>query len=131
MTGSGKVFTKTFTGQTAGATFKVGCKFSYAGGMAVTKTFSYTIGKTCAGTGVVNTTISEPFFYPNPVQNILHLQLTDENNRLVITNMLGKRVFDNKVSSNYKLNMSTFDTGVYFIRVENASGIFNGKVIKN
>ena len=68
--------------------------------------------------------------YPNPVQNILHLKLSDENNRLVITDMLGKRVFNDKVPSNYQLDMSTFNTGVYFIRVENASGILNGKVMK-
>ena len=130
MTGNGKIFTKTFTGQTIGATFKVGCKFSYAGGMAVTKTFSHTVGKICSGTGFEKTIVSTPFFYPNPVQNILHLTLTDENNRLVITDLSGKRVFDNNVPSNYKLNMSTFDTGVYFLRVENARGVLNGKVIK-
>ena len=130
MTGNGKIFTKTFTGQTIGATFKVGCKFSYAGGMAVTKTFSHTVGKICSGTGFEKTIVSTPFFYPNPVQNILHLTLTDENNRPVITDLSGKRVFDNNVPSNYKLNMSTFDTGVYFLRVENARGVLNGKVIK-
>jgi hypothetical protein len=45
---SGQKFTKTFTGQTIGATFNVGCKFAYAGGMSVTKTLSYTVGATCA-----------------------------------------------------------------------------------
>ena len=77
-----------------------------------------------------NTVNSESFFYPNPVQNILHLQLNKENNRLVVVDMSGKRVFDNNVPSNYKLDMNTFDTGVYFIRVENANGILNGKVMK-
>ena len=42
-------FTKTFTGQTIGATFKTSCKFAYQGGagMAVTSQFSYTVGKDC------------------------------------------------------------------------------------
>ncbi|MDD5185752.1 MAG: hypothetical protein PHS84_10885, partial [Paludibacter sp.] len=44
---SGEKFTKTFTGQTIGASFNVACKFAYAGGMAVTKTFAYTIGSDC------------------------------------------------------------------------------------
>ncbi len=44
---SGQKYTKTFTGQLNGATFKVGCKFSFAGGMSVTQTFSYTVGSNC------------------------------------------------------------------------------------
>jgi len=126
----GKKFTKTLTGQTSGSIIKVACKFAFAGGMAVTKVFSYTVGNACTGTGIENMMASEPFFYPNPVQDILHLQLTGENNRLIVSDMLGKRVFDSKVSSNYKFDMGTFNTGVYFIRVENENGILNGKVIK-
>jgi hypothetical protein len=45
--GTGQTFSKTFTGQTPGATFSVACKFAYAGGMAVTKTLTYTVGNTC------------------------------------------------------------------------------------
>ena len=52
--GTGQVFSKTFSGQTVGSTFSVACKFAFAGGMAVTKTFAYTVGNTCSG--VVDTT---------------------------------------------------------------------------
>jgi len=45
--GTGQKFSKTFTGQTLGATFSVACKFAYAGGLAVTKTFTYTVGNSC------------------------------------------------------------------------------------
>lgn len=44
---SGQKYSKTFTGQLNGATFKVACKFAYAGGMAVTQTFTYTVGSNC------------------------------------------------------------------------------------
>ncbi|HEY6913528.1 MAG TPA: hypothetical protein VI413_02540, partial [Paludibacter sp.] len=44
---SGQKFSKTFTGQIVGATFSVACKFAYSGGMAVTKTFTYTVGSDC------------------------------------------------------------------------------------
>lgn len=47
---SGKKFSKTFTGQTIGATFKVACKFAYAGGLVVTKIFSYVVGSSCSDT---------------------------------------------------------------------------------
>jgi endoglucanase len=68
--------------------------------------------------------------YPNPVNDVLNLKLTQENNRLIVSDMSGKRVFDKIVPSNYKLDMSTCNTGVYIIRVENASGILNEKVMK-
>jgi len=45
---SGKKYTKTFTGQTAGASFVIACKFAYSGGMVVTKTFTYTVGSNCS-----------------------------------------------------------------------------------
>ena len=44
---SGQKFTKTFSGQTIGATFKVACKFAYAGGLVVTKIFTYVVGSSC------------------------------------------------------------------------------------
>ncbi|MDD4991299.1 MAG: T9SS type A sorting domain-containing protein [Paludibacter sp.] len=47
--GTGQSFSKTFTGQTLNSTFSVACKFAFAGGMAVTKTFTYTVGNACGG----------------------------------------------------------------------------------
>ncbi len=44
----GKKFSKTFTDQTLNSTFKVACKFAYAGGMSVTKTYEYTVGANCS-----------------------------------------------------------------------------------
>lgn len=45
---SGKKYTKTFTGQTIGATFNVSCNFVWAsGGLATTKIFAYTVGSDC------------------------------------------------------------------------------------
>jgi len=47
---SGKKFTKTFPGQTLGASFKVACKFAYTGTLATTKTFTYIVGNSCSET---------------------------------------------------------------------------------
>lgn len=44
----GKKYSKTFTGQTIGANFKVACKFAFAGGLAVTKIFTYVVGSSCS-----------------------------------------------------------------------------------
>jgi endoglucanase Acf2 len=131
MTNSGgKKFTKTLTGQTAGSVIKVACKFAYAGGMVVTKQFSYTVGNKCDGTGVDNVISKEPFFYPNPVQNMLNLELPEDNCRLMLYDIVGNKVFDAQVPASYTLNMDGFKTGVYFVKAESSVGILNGKVIK-
>jgi hypothetical protein len=127
---SGKKFTAMLTGQTIGSTIQIACKFAYAGGMSVTKTFSYVVGNACTQTGVENPSANAVFFYPNPVQNVLHLQLNAGSNRVVLMDMMGRKVFDKTVSDSYTIDMNTYETGIYFIRVENQQGVLNGKVIK-
>ena len=126
----GMKFTKTLSGQATGATINVACKFAFAGGMSVTKQFVYTVGSNCSANGVENIAENQQFFYPNPVRNILHLELSDDNNRLIITDMLGKRFFESKIPINYNLDMIGFHSGIYFIRVESKQGILTGKIIK-
>jgi len=58
---SGKKFTKTFTGQALDSKFKVACKFAFSGGMAVTKTLTYTVGNSCGGSGGPDTVIPTLF----------------------------------------------------------------------
>jgi hypothetical protein len=127
---SGKKFTAKLTGKTVGSTIQVACKFAYAGGMSVTKTFSYVVGNACTGTGIDNPLGDTQFFYPNPVQNILHLQFSDESNRLVVLDMMGRKVFDRVVPSTYNLDMNPYETGIYYIHVESKQGILDGKVLK-
>jgi len=98
--------------------------------MSVTKTFPYVVGNACSGTGVDNLLGDVQFFFPNPVQNILHIQLPDDNNRVVVMDMMCRKVFDRVVPSTFNMDMSTYETGIYFIRVENKQGVMNGKVIK-
>ena len=46
---SGLTFSKTVTGLTVGSTVSYACKFAFAGGLAVTKYFSYEVGDNCSG----------------------------------------------------------------------------------
>ncbi|MEI7501747.1 MAG: T9SS type A sorting domain-containing protein [Paludibacter sp.] len=57
---SGQIFTKTLTGQTPGATITVACKFAFAGGMSVTKDFTYTVGNSCTA-GPADTEVPTAF----------------------------------------------------------------------
>lgn len=126
---SGKIFTKTITGQTPGATISYAVKFAFAGGLAVTKYYSYVVGNTCS-LGTETPFELKQTFYPNPVKNIFYLQLLDEQNQIILTDMLGRKILEDKVKSAHTLDMSAFKTGVYLLRVENSFGTQNIKIIK-
>ena len=127
---SGKIFTKTISGQTNGSTISYACKFAYEGGLSVTKYLSYVVGNDCAVTAFGSTPETKQTFFPNPVQNILHLQLFDLQNFLVLTDIHGKRVLEQMAGSTTSLDISNLKPGMYFLRIENAHGIQNLKVIK-
>ena len=127
---SGKIFTKTITGQTIGSTISYAVKFAYAGGMSVTKYFSYVVGDSCV-LGLETSSELKQFYFPNPVQNIFHLQLLDEQNQIILTDMLGRKVLEDVVKASHNIDMSIFKAGCYFLKVKNSHGIQNLKIIKN
>lgn len=126
---SGKIFTKTITGQTIGSTISYAVKFAYAGGLSVTKYLTYVVGSSCS-LGLENHSDIKQFVYPNPVQNNLFLKLTDYQNRIFLTDVLGHKLIDSFVPANYTLDMSSYKTGIYFLRVENTYGVEHQKIIK-
>ncbi|MBX9808678.1 MAG: carbohydrate-binding protein, partial [Flavobacteriaceae bacterium] len=126
---SGKIFTKTITGQTLGTTISYAVKFAYAGGLSVTKYFSYVVGNTCQ-LGLENYSELKQSFYPNPVKNSLHLQLSADKNKISLTDMLGRKLLEDVVKASSSLEMSGFEKGIYILRVENAYGIQNMKILK-
>lgn len=127
---SGKIFTKTLSGQTPGSVIKVACKFAFAGGMSVTKQFSYTIGNDCSKTAVEDVNTDEILFYPNPVADVLYLQLDKEVTKIQIIDVMGKIWVDEKNPSSSPLNVSHLNKGIYFIQIEDEGKIMSAKLIK-
>jgi hypothetical protein len=64
------------------------------------------------------------------VKNVFHLQLLDEQNQIVLTDMQGRKILEEVVKASHALDMSTYKTGVYLLRVENSYGIQNLKIVK-
>ncbi len=126
---SGKIYSNTITGQTLGATISYAVKFAFAGGQAVTKYFSYVVGNTCS-LGVETPSELKQTFYPNPVKNKFYMQLYDEKNKIMVTDVLGRKIVEDVVDASSTLDMSTYKTGVYFLKVENSYGTENVKIIK-
>jgi hypothetical protein len=130
MAKSGKIVTSTITGQTTGSTISYGVKFIFVGGgAAVTKYFTYVVGNTCS-LGVKTSSELKQVFYPNPVKNKFYMQLMDYKNKIMVTDILGRKIVEEVVKASNTLDMSAYKTGVYFLKVENSYGTENVKIIK-
>jgi len=124
-----KRYSQTITGQTIGATISYACKIAYAGGQSVTKYFSYVVGNTCS-LGVETPFELKQTFYPNPVKNTFYMQLLDDKNKIMVTDILGRQLIEDVVEASSTLDMSAYKTGVYFLKVENSYGTQNVKIVK-
>jgi hypothetical protein len=67
--------------------------------------------------------------YPNPVVNILHIQLqpNDMLTSITLHNISGKKI---RESTSNKLDLSTLANGVYFARILTKNGYLKKKLIK-
>lgn len=126
---SGNIYTYTITGQLVGSTISYACKFEFAGGLAVTKYIPYVVGSTCS-LGVESASQVKQLAYPNPVENMLELQLEDDVNQITLTDILGRKVLEEVVKSVHKIDMSSFNSGIYVLQINNTLGIQNLKIIK-
>ncbi len=72
--------------------------------------------------------------YPNPVKGILTVQPNPsfENYTVTIFNMVGQKILDKKnVIDGILIDMSTFDKGMYFVRIDFESKSYVKKIIVN
>jgi parallel beta-helix repeat protein len=74
--------------------------------------------------------------YPNPVEDLLNLSITSENNTKIniqLINSLGKTIYNNsliiaKGDNSSTIDIQQFSTGIYFLKVTNSSQ--NSKIMK-
>ena len=73
------------------------------------------------GPGAINDLRQTKFsFYPNPAGDHIFIEANENIHRIMISNILGQEVFtmDNIQSTTLNLDISDFETGIYFISVE-------------
>ena len=57
--------------------------------------------------------------YPNPVQNLLHLNLLSSNPvEFVLYDMLGSQVYKEVLTNSSNINVSSFEAGIYFYKLK-------------
>ena len=112
---SGQIFTQTITGQVAGTTISYAVKFAYAGGLSVTKYFTYVVGTDCS-LGVVTPLESLHFSFHNPVDDQLTLTSNVKIDKVEIYNLIGHLVLSS-VPENQEMDVSNLSKGVYLLTV--------------
>ncbi|HLA56364.1 MAG TPA: family 16 glycosylhydrolase [Flavobacterium sp.] len=125
---SGNIFTKTITGQTIGSTIHYAVKFAYAGGLAVTKYFSYAVGSNCF-LGIENPSELGQFTFQNPSDNIVHIHSISIIDTIEIYNMLGILVSSAKNSD--EIAIKNLPKGVYLLAIYSGTQKSIKKLIVN
>ena len=121
---SGYVFTKTVGGFTEGETISYACKFAFAGGLAVTKYFSYQVGSNCSSLTTNELTWSRAIkLFPNPTKDIFSIESKQVNvSKVEIYSILGKKLKE------YNTSITTFDiedlsNGLYMVKIYSKKGM--------
>ncbi|MGB2685365.1 MAG: T9SS type A sorting domain-containing protein, partial [Olleya sp.] len=100
-------------------------------GRGVWRTPRYDI--TTLGISESPTEISGIKMYPNPASQTFNLvSHSNETVDVRVFNALGKLMFFKKnlnLIENYKIDISQYQTGFYFVRINNQNGIFTYKLI--
>lgn len=121
--------------------------FSNTGNMSVTKTTGSTddyaligvrylkFGDTDTGIATSTTAKGNLQLYPNPVVDVLYIQLSEAGSRVAIVELLsieGKVLYKGQLTGTgiYQVNVSQFRKGVYLCRVNNGTSIETTKFLK-
>ncbi|MCA1806476.1 MAG: choice-of-anchor J domain-containing protein, partial [Actinobacteria bacterium] len=67
--------------------------------------------------------------FPNPVRDMVKLVSTLEMQQVRVFDISGRIVYSNTINSEeYQINTEHFESGMYFVRITTAEGIFTGKL---
>ena len=121
---SGLTFSKTINGFSPGQTISYACKFAFAGGLAVTRYFSYVVGSICSSLGTDNFTWSKTIkLFPNPTVNVFSIDSKQiQISKVEIYSIDGKKLKD------YNMNLTTFNiedlsSGLYLVKIYSEEGM--------
>ena len=83
-----------------------------------------------AGTDITENENVNVSIYPNPANNVLNVTANGYN-KMEIINFLGQVVINENVSNtNFEVNVSNLNSGVYFVRLQGENGTITKKFVK-
>lgn len=129
----GKKFAITLQGKTAGTPLKLACKFAYAGGMSVTKQYSYVVGNKCNATRLPLTSSFDVHIYPNPAKDTFSISANSQIEQVMIKNLLGQTLKIVQLKATKRnIEIPNIPTGHYLIEsvMENGQHFINELIIK-
>lgn len=108
-------YTHTFIDMATDSVISFRCKFAFAGGLAVTKTFSYTTGENCLGTATYISTqsLESLNLYPNPTTGLLNIDAAD-GTLVQVYNVTGQLQKQENLQGG-QLSIADLEQGVYFV----------------
>jgi hypothetical protein len=116
MNGSGNTFSVTINDFTIGETISYACKFAFAGGLAITKYFSYQVGDDCALSYDPISTTNQVFVYPNPADKEVFVSVSQGSiDRLELYSISGRKI--KEAITNDRLQVDEIASGLYLIKV--------------
>ena len=89
----------------------------------------FIIGPSTAGINDFLSTDNTVFVYPNPVNNLLTIQMDTTSEKFVteIVNILGEKILETNTNL---IDVSSFSNGIYFIYVYKGDKILKAKFVK-
>ena len=130
MTLTGNVATLDLTGLTSGATISYAVKFGWAaGGTAITKYFTYTVGDYCSTAGLEDHSLSSVKMHPNPANGVVKFSTaTPESLSVSVYDLLGKQVIPAHTVQS-ELNISNLNSGMYFVNIKQGASSLTKKLL--
>jgi hypothetical protein len=116
--------------QTACEAFPYGEVEDYTVNIGSTAITTFATAKSAIDLGNENS-ISDVLLYPNPVDHILNVRITDSRKGTYrLLNFLGQQVDAGKLSEN-GINVSKLETGIYLLEVNDGQKTVTKKFVKN
>jgi len=81
-------------------------------------------------TGIYDANDQQINIWPNPASSEVNIQFNDEISRLLMFNHSGQLVYEtNTISNTLNLNVSEFESGIYFIKVFSRDNVITRKLV--
>ncbi len=80
--------------------------------------------------GILEDAFGSIVVYPNPVQEVLHIQSNMEINHIKIFNIAGNVIFEsNTQGQEYSLDIQNWSSGLYFVQIHTTNNVLITKVL--